>query len=144
MPAPPLRVLFVCACNARQSQMAEGWLRHLGGDRYLVRSAGTEPLHLDPLATRVMQEVDVDVAAQRGKHVDAFVHETFDLVVTLCDESRGALPDLPRVGRRLHRPFEDPSWLEDFEGVRDLDEYRRVRDEIGAYVRELIERGFED
>ena len=137
MPTAPFRVLFVCEHNARQSQMAEGWLRHVGGDAFLARSAGVDPLHLDPLTTRVMQEVGVDVAQQRGKNVTAFTHERFDLVVTLCDAARDLCPDVPRAPR-VHHAFEDPSWLEDFDGVRDLDEYRRVRDEIGAFVRHLV------
>jgi len=140
MSGVPRRVLFVCAANARQSQMAEGWLRLLGGARFVARSAGLDPAPLDPLATRAMQEVEIDISAQRGKSVAIYVHERFDLVVTLCDGSEGRCPPIARSAALEHRAFEDPSWFEDFDGHPDLDEYRRIRDELRAFVEELIAR----
>jgi arsenate reductase len=130
-------VLFVCVGNSCQSQMAEGWLRHLGGDRFLVRSAGTEPKHLHPLATRVMQEVGIDIGAQRGKGVEAILRENFDLCVALSETARDACPPLPHVARIDVREFDDPTWLEDADGP-DLDEFRRLRDELRAFVDELV------
>ena len=133
----PYRVLFVCRENSCQSQMAEGWMRALGGAGVMVRSAGTEPRHLHPLATAAMQEVGVDIAAQRGKGVDAVRHERFDLVVTLCDTAAGDLPPLRGTPPTRHRPVDDPTWIEDERGAV-LDEFRRTRDALRAVVESLL------
>lgn len=139
MSSHPYRVLFVCVANSCQSQMAEGWLRHLGGERFVVRSAGVEPRHLHPLATRAMQEAGVDIGAQRGKGIDAVVRERFDVCVALSEAAHGACPALPHVARIELREFDDPTWFEDEDGA-DLDEFRRLRDELRAYVEELVGR----
>jgi len=141
MPVRPFRVLFVCVANSAQSQMAEAWLRRLGADRFVARSAGTDPRHLHPLATRAMQEVGVDIGAQRGKGIDAVRREDFDLCVTLSEAARDACPPLPRVGRHETREFDDPTWFEDssVDGFgADIDEFRRLRDELRAFVEELV------
>jgi arsenate reductase (thioredoxin) len=135
MPGPH-RVLFVCVANSCQSQMAEAWLRRLGGERFVVRSAGTAPRHLHPLATRAMQEVGVDIGAQRGKGVDAVQRERFDLCVTLSETARADCPPLPNVARTEAREFDDPAWLEEDDG--DLDAFRRLRDELRAFVEALV------
>jgi arsenate reductase len=133
----PYRVLFVCVGNSCQSQMAEAWLRRLGGERFVARSAGTDARHLHPLATRVMQEAGVDIAAQRGKGIEAILRESFDLCVALSETARAACPPLPHVARIETREFDDPTWLEGEDGP-DLDEFRRVRDELRAFVEELV------
>ena len=117
--------------------MAEAWLRHIGGERFIVRSAGTEARHLHPLATRAMQEAGVDIGAQRGKGIDAVLRENFDLCVALSESARAACPPLPHVARIETREFDDPTWLEVEDGA-DLDEFRRLRDELRAYVEELV------
>jgi protein-tyrosine-phosphatase len=136
----PFRVLFVCTANSSQSQMAEGWLRHLGGDRFIVRSAGTRPSFLHPLATRAMQEAGIEISAQRGKGVDAVASERFDLMITLCEEvhERGA-PELRSVAAVEHHPVDDPTWFEDEDGP-DLDAFRQLRDELRAFVEALVAR----
>src|SRR5262245_15309438 len=113
----PIRVLFLCVGNSCQSQMAEAWLRHLGGDRFLVRSAGTEPRHLHPLATRAMQEAGVDIGAQRGKGIEAIQRESFDLCVALSETARASCPPLPYVTTIQTREFDDPTWLESEDGA---------------------------
>ena len=137
MNAVPVRVLFVCAENSSQSQMAEAWLRELAGDRFVVRSAGLRPRHLHPLATAVMQEVQVEIARQRGKGIDAVKRERFDVVVTLCAESESALPELPGSPTRVHRLVEDPTWIEDEFGA-DIEEFRKTRDAVRALVEALV------
>jgi arsenate reductase len=133
----PYRVLFVCVANSCQSQMAEAWLRRLGEDRFVARSAGTSPRHLHPLATRAMQEVGVDIAAQRGKGLDAVARESFDLCVALTRAAHDACPPLPHVAKSEMREFDDPTWFEDDAGA-DIEEFRRLRDELRAFVVELI------
>jgi arsenate reductase len=133
----PYRVLFVCRENSCQSQMAEAWLRSLGGDGVVARSAGTAPRHLHPLATAAMQEVGIDIAAQRGKGIDAVKLERFDVVITLCDVAAGELPPLPGAPRQEHHVVDDPTWIEDEHGAV-LDEFRRVRDVLRGVVEGLL------
>ena len=133
----PFRVLFLCVANSCQSQMAEGWLRHLGGDRFVARSAGTEPRHLHPLATRVMQEAGIDIGAQRGKGVEAVRREDFDLCVALSEAAGSACPEMPHVNRFETREVDDPTWLEEADGA-DIEAFRRLRDELRALVEEIV------
>ena len=137
MTARPIRILFVCAENSSRSQMAEAWMRQLGAERFLARSAGLRPTHLHPLATAVMQEADVDIARQRGKGLDAVKRERFDIVVTLCEESAKELPKLPGSPTVRHHPVDDPAWIETDFGA-DIDEFRKARDEIRAIAEALI------
>ncbi len=137
--AVPIRVLFVCTDNASRSQMAEAWLRHLGGDRFVARSAGTAPSHLHAAATRVMQEAEVFIGAQRGKGLDGVKLERFDLLVTLDDEAVERASELPAEWAREHRHFDDPSFLEDPDGP-DTDAFRELRDELRTYIEQLIAR----
>ncbi len=140
MRSRPVHVLFVCAENACQSQMAEGWLRRLAGERFIARSAGPTPRYLHPLATRVMQEAEIDIARQRCKGFDAVRNESFDVVVTLCDvTAEMGLPASCGGATREHRDVDDPTWLESEDGD-DLEEFRRVRDGVRATVEELIGR----
>lgn len=134
----PLRILVVCTGNRARSQMAQGWLRSIGGERVRVRSAGTEPRGVHPLATRVMGEVGIDLSAHTSDHVDRYVGEAFDLVVTVCDSARESCPVFPGAGRTLHRSFTDPD--RPGMGEAELETlFRRVRDELGAFSRELLD-----
>jgi arsenate reductase len=133
---PKLKVLFLCTGNACRSQMAEGWARHLRGDRLEAFSAGTSPRGLDPRAVRVMAEEGVDISGQRSKHVDEVCHIPFDYVVTVCDRARDACPVFPGKVRLLHAGFEDPAAAQGTE-EEVLAVFRRVRDEIRAFVKGL-------
>jgi len=130
------RVLFLCTGNSCRSQMAEGWARHLKSDIIDAYSAGTEPHPVDPRAIRVMAEAGVDISTQRSKSVDELPAVDFDYVVTLCDGAKEACPYFPARVRVVHRGFDDPPKLA--AGARTEDEalahYRRVRDEIRAFV----------
>lgn len=133
----PFRILVVCTGNRARSQMAQGWLASIGGERVRVRSAGTEPRGVHPLAVRVMAEVGIDLSGHTSDHVDRYLGEAFDLVVTVCDAARESCPVVPGASRTLHRSFEDP----DRPGVDEAARaplFRRVRDEIGAFSRELL------
>ena len=131
------RVLVVCTGNRARSQMAEGWLRHLGGAGVEVDSAGTDPKGVHPLAIRVMAEVGIDISDHTSDHVDRYVGNAYDVVLTVCDTARESCPVVPGARRLLHRAFEDPdySWMSESEltGV-----FRRVRDEIGNFCRVLV------
>lgn len=130
------RVLILCTGNSCRSQMAEGWVRHELGDRVEVRSAGTRPSVVHPLAIRVMAEAGVDISSHRSKGVEEMKGLGFDLVVTVCDDAREACPILPGAKKTLHQSFEDPALAGDGEAA--LPVFRHVRDEIRARLVPLV------
>ena len=129
------RVLFLCTHNSARSQMAEGLLRHLAGDRFETHSAGTEATCVRPQAVRAMDEVGVDISGQESKTLDRYLEEPFDYVITVCDDANEACPFFPGARNRLHWSFDDPSRAEGSEQER-LEVFRSVRDRI----RERIEQ----
>jgi arsenate reductase len=120
------RVLFLCTANSARSQMAEGLLRHMAGDRYDVASAGTRTGRVRPEAVEVMREIGIDISGQRSKSVVELSAQQFDRVITLCDAAKEGCPVFPQAVSREHREFEDPEGLEGF---------RRVRDQILEYLK---------
>lgn len=128
------RVLILCTGNSARSQMAEGLLRCDAGDRFEVQSAGTRPGHVRPEAITVMKEIGVELSGHRSKHVDELADQSFDYVLTVCDNARESCPTFPGHGKPIHRAFEDPAALEGAEQDR-LELFRRVRDEIRTYLR---------
>ena len=132
-------MLFLCTGNSCRSQMAEGWLRHLGGERVEALSAGTDPKGVNPLTVRVMAEAGVDISAQRSKSVDEFLGQDLDLLVTVCGGAKESCPVfLGKVGERRHWPIDDPA---EAQGTEEevLTIFRRVRDEIRARVESFLE-----
>jgi arsenate reductase (thioredoxin) len=135
------RVLFLCTHNSARSQMAEGLLRHLAGDRFEAMSAGTEATQVRPLAVRAMGEIGVDISSQESKTLDRYLREPFDHVITVCDDANEACPFFSGAASRLHWSFEDPSKAEGSEEER-LEVFRRVRDGIRDRVQaELVNGG---
>jgi len=132
------RVLFICTHNSARSQMAEGLLRQLGGERFEVFSAGTEATHVRPLAVRAMTELGIDISQQFSKTLDRYLSEPFDEVITVCDTAAEACPVFPGAARRRHWSFEDPSKATGNE-AEQLEVYRKVRDEIRTRIeKELL------
>jgi arsenate reductase len=127
------RVLFLCTHNSARSQMAEGLLRHLAGDRFAVYSAGTEATVVRPLAIRAMAELGIDIAGQESKTLDRYVGEPFDAVITVCDQANEACPVFLGAKQRLHWTFPDPSQATGTE-AEQLTVYRAVRDAIRARI----------
>src|SRR5918911_3082730 len=128
------RVLILCTGNSARSQMAEGLLRRMAGDRFEVESAGVEPTRVRPEAIEAMREVGVDISGQRSKSVEEFAGREFDYVITVCDRAREECPVFPGRTERVHWSFDDPAeaaggWPE------RLEAFRRVREEIGARLR---------
>jgi arsenate reductase len=134
------RVLFLCTHNSARSQMAEGLLRHLAGDRFEVFSAGTEATHVRPLAIRAMDEIGVDISGQESKTLDRYLGEPFDYMITVCDEANEACPFFPGAKSRLHWSLPDPSVAEGTEAER-LAVFRSVRDRIGNRLRTELLNG---
>jgi arsenate reductase len=133
------RVLFLCTGNACRSQMAEGWTRALHGASIDAHSAGTMPHGLNPLAVRAMAEAGVDISRHRSKRPDE-IGGDFDIVITVCDAAHEACPVIPGA-RRIHAGFEDPPRLaaDARSDEEAMPHYRRVRDEIRAFVERLPE-----
>lgn len=138
------RVMFLCTGNSCRSQMAEGWARHLLSNEIDVCSAGTSPQGLNPLAVAAMREVGIDIAHYTSKSIEACRPETLDLVITVCGHADVNCPAFlkrsPRT-RVVHRGFDDPPQLASAarSQAEALPHYRRVRDEIGIFVRTIPE-----
>jgi arsenate reductase len=131
------RVLILCTGNSARSQMAEGLLRHLAGDRYEVESAGVAPTQVRPEAIVVMSEVGVDISQQHSKSVDEFMGQDFDYVITVCDNANEQCPVFPANTKRLHWSFEDPAAAHGDEESR-LRAFRKARDEINEQLRRFV------
>lgn len=136
-----VKILFLCTGNSCRSQMAEGWVRHLKGDVIVPFSAGIEVHGLNPDAVKVMQEVRVDISHHKSKHVNELLDEDFDYVVTVCGHADEHCPVFPGKTKVVHQGFDDPPKLAAEAETEEeaLMHYRRVRDEIRAYVETLPE-----
>jgi arsenate reductase len=136
-----LKILFLCTGNSCRSQMAEGWARALKGGIIEPYSAGIETHGLNPRAVKVMAEAGVDISAHRSKHVDGLADIEFDYVITVCAHANEHCPIFPGKARVIHVAFDDPPKLAGNAKSEEeaLSHYRRVRDEIKAYVLTLPE-----
>ena len=139
--ATRLRILFLCTGNSCRSQMAEGWARHLKADQLEAHSAGIETHGLNPSAVKVMAEAGVDISGQHSQHIDEFMEEALDYVITVCGHADERCPLFPGTTQVIHHPFDDPPRLarEASSEEEALTHYRRVRDEIRAFIESLPE-----
>jgi len=141
MPTPnrKIKVLFLCTGNSCRSQMAEGWARHLKGNEIEAYSAGVEPHGMNARAIHVMAEAGVDISGHYSKHVDELKDVPFDYVVTVCDHANETCPIFPGKTRVVHVSFDDPPQLAKsaINEEEALNHYRRVRDEIKAFVQKI-------
>lgn len=133
-------MLFLCTHNSTRSQMAEGWLRHLAGDRFEAHSAGTQATAVRPLAVKAMAEAGVDISGAESKTLERYLGWPWDYIVTVCDQAAESCPVFPGKAERLHWSFPDPSQAEGAEEDR-LTVYRSVRDRIRGNVEELARDG---
>lgn len=133
-----VRVLVLCTGNSCRSQMAEAFLRRYGGGEIDAFSGGTRPWPIMPLTIRTLAEVNIDISSARSKSMNEFLGQSFDYVVTVCDDAREACPVFPGDGVKLHVPFDDPAAAPGDEAAQ-LPVYRRVRDEISAWARAFAE-----
>lgn len=136
-----IKVLFVCVHNTARSQIAEAFLKIIGGDKFHVESAGFEPGVLNPIAVEVMEEIGIDISNNRTKSVFDFFKQgkLYNYVITVCDEASGErCPLFPGITKRLHWEFDDPST---FEGSHDkkLEKMRVVRDKIKLKIEEFLQ-----
>ena len=136
-----LRILYLCTGNSCRSQMAEAFTLHLKGDQIEALSAGVAPKGIDPRATKAMSEAGIDMLTQGSKSLNQVIHMQFDYVVTLCDNAQKTCPSFPGKTRVIHVRFDDPPKLAaTAKGEEEaMPHYRRVRDEIKAFVEKLPE-----
>ncbi|HUU21430.1 MAG TPA: arsenate reductase ArsC [Phycisphaerae bacterium] len=136
-----LNVLFLCTGNSCRSQMAEGFARAFRRDVVHACSAGIEPHEIHPKAVKVMAEAGVDISRQRSKHREELKDVDFDYVVTLCGHASEHCPVFPGGTKVVHAGFDDPAALERTAATEAeaLAHFRRVRDEIRAFVETLPE-----
>jgi arsenate reductase len=131
------RVLFLCTHNSARSQMAEALLRHLSAGRFGVYSAGTRPTAVHPMAVTVMQEIGIDISGQRSKDVGVYVQDSFNYLITVCDQAREECPIFPAARRQLHWSLPDPS-AADGDDLARLAAFRRLRDDLATRIGEFI------
>jgi arsenate reductase len=130
------RVLILCTGNSARSQMAEGLLRHIAGDRFEVESAGTVASFVRPQAIEAMREIGIDISGHRSKCLDEFLETPFDHILTVCDNANENCPFFPGKAKRTHWSFDDPAAAT---GTPEaiLSEFRRIRDEIAEKLHEF-------
>jgi arsenate reductase len=134
-------VLFLCTGNACRSQIAEAWARHLKAEVVEPYSAGTHPRGLDPLAVKVMAEVGLDISGQPSKAIAGIEHIPFHYVVTVCSDAHESCPLFPSRAKVVHVGLDDPPRLAAHatSEAEALAPYRRVRDEIRAFIEQFPE-----
>ena len=132
-------ILFLCTGNSCRSQIAEGLARHFKKSSINAFSAGTEPKTIDPFAVEVMKEIGIDISSQYSKSISQLGNTEFDYVITLCDSAQKNCPFFPARYGIIHRSFDDPIRFAKNETDKQekLKHYRRVRDEIKAFIETL-------
>ena len=133
-----IRVLILCTGNSARSQIAEGLLRHDGGDAFFVESAGLEPSFVRPEAIKAMHEIGIDISSQHSKSLDKFIGQPFEYVITVCDNANQHCPIFPGATQRIHWSVEDPAAVGGTEETR-LVAFRAVRDDLRERLRKFIE-----
>ena len=128
------RVLILCTGNSARSQMAEGLLREIGGDKFAVESAGVAPSSVRPEAVEAMGEIGFDISGHRSKSADEFIGQTFDYIITVCDNAKETCPVFSGKATRIHQSFEDPPPESSGDYQSRLKIFRRVRDEIRDWL----------
>ena len=134
----PVRVLFLCTHNSARSQMAEGLLRSLGGNRFEVHSAGTVATRLRPEAIAAMAELGIDISGQASKELAPFIGQSFDRVITVCDQAKESCPIFPGARSTAHWSIDDPAAVAGSDDERRA-AFRRARDELRVRVAELVD-----
>ena len=129
--------MILCTGNSARSQMAEGILRHIAGEKFEVESAGIIASFVRPQAISVMREIGIDISGHRSKSVDEFTAQHFDYIITVCDNANQTCPVFPGNAIRIHWSFQDPA---EATGTDDeiLVVFRRIRDEINQRITDFV------
>ena len=132
------KVIFICIGNSCRSQMAEGLLREMAGDRFEVYSAGTHPSKVHPISIKVMNEININISTHASDPIDKYFGHGIDYVITLCDTAREFCPTFPGKSKKIHWSVDDPfrSWKNDH---KIIGRYRKTRDELQERIEQFID-----
>lgn len=133
-----MRVLILCTGNSARSQMAEGLMRHYGGGRVEVFSAGTHPKGVHPLSIRVMREIGIDISHHESKSLDRFLNQRFDYVITVCDRANESCPLFPGNPRRVHWSISDPAAVVG-SNEEQLHAFRAAQEELAQRIKSFVD-----
>tara|TARA_Y100000741_G_scaffold212492_1_gene161856 strand:+ start:1466 stop:1882 length:417 start_codon:yes stop_codon:yes gene_type:complete len=131
------KIIFICTGNSCRSQIAEGLMRSLAGDKFEVYSAGAYPTKVHPVAIKVMAEVGIDISFHTSDAISFFINESIDIVVTVCDNANKVCPVFPGNVERIHWSVEDPfnDWNSTSE---DLINFRKTREDLTERIKNLL------
>ncbi|MCD4658316.1 MAG: arsenate reductase ArsC [Planctomycetes bacterium] len=127
------KVIFICTHNSARSQMAEGLLRFMLGNKYECFSAGTDATSVNPNAIEIMEEIGIDIASQKSEDARKYIGQEFDIVVTVCDNAKESCPFFPGAKKYIHKSFEDPA-SEIGTSEEKLMIFRKIRDQIKHWL----------
>jgi arsenate reductase (thioredoxin) len=133
-----MEILIICTGNSCRSQMAEGFFKYFRKG-WLIKSAGIVPTGLNPMAVEVMKERGIDISMQKSKSLDMFLENSFDYVITVCENARESCPIFPGETKKIHWNFKDPAKANGGKQQK-LKTFRSVRDEIEKKILEFLER----
>ena len=133
------KVIFICTGNSCRSQMAEGLLRYMAGDRFEVFSAGSHPSHLHPASIIVMAELGIDISNHSADSIDEYLDKDIDIVISVCDNARQVCPVFPGDVQQIHWSIDDPfhGWGAE---PSDLIPYRETRETLKDRLESFINR----
>jgi arsenate reductase (thioredoxin) len=137
MESGAVRILVLCTHNSARSQMAEALIRSYGNGRFKVESAGTEATRVNPFAVEAMREIGFDLSGARSKHLDEFIEQEFEYVITVCDSAAESCPVFPGRAERIHWSFPDPSAATGSDDEK-LAVFREVRDSIAEQIHKWV------
>tara|TARA_Y100000996_G_scaffold220866_1_gene173837 strand:- start:327 stop:752 length:426 start_codon:yes stop_codon:yes gene_type:complete len=131
------KIIFICTGNACRSQIAEGILRSMAGDKFDVFSAGSHPTKVHPMSIKVMKEIGIDITSHTSDPISNFLNENIDIVVTVCSNADKACPVFPGKVERIHWRIKDPfkGWGSDRD---DLDNFTRTRDDLNERIKNFL------
>ena len=133
------RIFFLCTGNSCRSQMAEGFMRNMAGNKFEVYSAGVEPTGINPHAIKVMAEIEIDISFHKSKSVNKFLKQEFDYVITVCNHAKQICPIFPGQHEKIHWDIEDPANAKGSERER-LAFFRKIRDEIKEKTLKFLDK----
>tara|TARA_B000000475_G_C15612646_1_gene289703 strand:- start:15 stop:440 length:426 start_codon:yes stop_codon:yes gene_type:complete len=135
------KIIFICTGNACRSQIAEGVMRQLAGDKFDVFSAGSHPTLVHPMSIRVMKEIGIDITSHTSDPISNFLSKNINIVVTVCDNADKVCPVFPGKVERIHWSIKDPfkGWGSDPD---DLVNFRKTREDLTARIKNLIKSRF--
>ena len=131
------KIIFICTGNACRSQIAEGLMRHLAGDKFEVYSAGLNPKRVHSAAIIVMRELGIDISSNTSDPISLFINKDIDIVVTVCDNANKACPVFPGRVERIHWSVKDP--FKNWDSTKeDLVDFRKTRDDLAERIKNLL------